>query len=135
MMYDFSRAFYIIQNFGTHGNRLPDDLQLSPLREVSSRNECANQKQATQNKAKKFVIKDGILHYIAKDGILHYIAKEWMHIHNCFQKKEMQPIPLTWRGPHHQSYFPLRDRQMLGLVQDLKDHHPSKSNGIVTIAL
>ena len=99
-----SRTFYIIQNFGIHGNRLPDDLRLSPLREVSSRN---GQKRATRNKAKKFAI---------NDGVLHYIAKEWMHVHNCFQKKEMQPFPLTRTAPHHQSYFPLRDRQVLELV-------------------
>ena len=29
-----------------------------------------NQKRATRNKAKKFVIKDGVLHYIAKDTFL-----------------------------------------------------------------
>ena len=53
---------------------------------------CVNQKRATVNKTKKFVI---------KDGVLHYIAKEWMHIHNCFQKKEMQLFPLTRTASHH----------------------------------
>ena len=38
-----------------------------------------NKKRATRNKTKKFV---------TKDGVLHYIAKEWMHMHNFFQKKE-----------------------------------------------
>ena len=34
-----------------------------------------NQKRATQNKAKKFVIKDGVLHYIAKDGLRQKITE------------------------------------------------------------
>ena len=33
-----------------------------------------NQKRATRNKAKKFVVKDGVLHYIAKDGHRQWIT-------------------------------------------------------------
>ena len=35
-----------------------------------------NQKRATRNKAKKFVIKDGVLHYIAKDRRRQWITDE-----------------------------------------------------------
>ena len=55
----------------------------------SSRNGCMCKPQA--NKSKKFV---------NEDGVLHYITKEWMH--KCFQKKEMQPFPLT-RSSHQDS--------------------------------
>ena len=34
-----------------------------------------NQKRATRNKARKFVIKDGVLHYIAKDGLRQWITE------------------------------------------------------------
>ena len=34
--------------------------------------------------------------------------KKWMDTHNCFQKKERQPFPLTWTVPQ-------RDRQVSGL--------------------
>ena len=97
-----SRTFYIIQNFVTHGNRLPDDLRLYLLcgKCMSSRSGCVNQKRATRGTKRRSL--SSRMH-----GVLHYIAKEWMHIHNCFQKKEMQPIPLTRTAPHHKSYFPL----------------------------
>ena len=57
---------------------------------TSSRNECMCITQAN-TEAKKFV---------DEDGVLHYITKEWMH--KCFQKKEMQPFPLT-RSSHPDS--------------------------------
>ena len=75
MMYDLSTLvehLTLFRTLATHGKWLPDGLRLFPLREVSSRNECVNQKRAMRNKAKMFVM---------KDGILHYVAKEWMHIH------------------------------------------------------
>ena len=34
-----------------------------------------NQKRATRNKAKKFVIKDGVLHYKTKDGLRQWITE------------------------------------------------------------
>ena len=89
-MYDFSTLlehFTLFRTLATYGNRLPDDLRLPPLREVSSKNgwplivsrsqslrettlmdACVNHKPATRKKVKKFVIKDGVLHYIAKDN-------------------------------------------------------------------
>ena len=38
-----------------------------------------NQNQATQNKAKKFIIQDGVLHYITKSGVEHWISKPEQH--------------------------------------------------------
>ena len=49
------------------------------LRETTLMDACVNHKPAKRKKVKKFVI---------KDGVLHYIAKEWMHIH---KKSSKQP--------------------------------------------
>ena len=81
---------------------------------------CVNHKRATRNKPK----------FVIKDGVLHYITKELMH--KCFQKKEMQPFPLTRiirTAPLHQSYLPLSDRQVAE-----RPLYPCKSNanGILT---
>ena len=43
MMYKFftlSEHFTLFRTSATHGNRLPDDLRLSPLREVSTKKQC-----------------------------------------------------------------------------------------------
>ena len=72
------------------------------------------------NKAKKFV---------NEDGVLHYITKEWMH--TCFQKKEMQPFPLT-RSSHPDSPASPELVYLLAIDKWLKDPYPCKSNGIVT---
>ena len=43
MMYKFSTLlehFTLFRTSATHGNRLPDDLLLSPLRELSTRKQC-----------------------------------------------------------------------------------------------
>ena len=53
-----------------------------------------NQKRATRNKAKKFVIKDGVLHYISKDGLRQWITEEYQ------QRKIIQACHADKLGGH-----------------------------------
>ena len=66
MMYDISTLLEHFTTSATHGNQLPDDLQLPPLREVHPAGMDASVKPQA-NKLKKFVNEDGILHYITKE--------------------------------------------------------------------
>ena len=107
-----SRTFYIIQNYGTHGSRPPDDLRLSPLWELSSRNGCVNQKRATRNKARKFVIKDGVLHYIYPRNISNGCKKIIR-----LSEEGNADIPTDPDSPTSpESLSSYRHRQVLGLV-------------------
>ena len=40
-------------------------------------------------------------------------SKMRQHLIKCFQKKEMQPFPLTRAAPRSQSYFPFREIELL----------------------
>ena len=77
---------------------------------MSSRNGCVNQKRATRNKAKKFVIKDGVLHYTALLSEEGKAAIPIGMIDKCWDLYHMECVGLE-RPPSN------------------------KSNGIVTIAL
>ena len=72
MIYKFStllQGFSVFTTSATHGNRIAGYLRVSPMRKYPA-GSTVNQKRATRNKAKKFVIKDGVLHYIAKEIFL-----------------------------------------------------------------
>ena len=55
MMYDFAT---LLEHIGTDGNRLPDDLRLSPLHAGSVQQERMCNQRVTRNKVKNLVIKD-----------------------------------------------------------------------------
>ena len=57
--FNTSRTFYITLNFATHGNRLPDNLQLPPPQKVSSRNACMCKPQASNAEQSKEVCHQG----------------------------------------------------------------------------
>ena len=61
--FNTSRIFYIILNLATHGNRLLDDLQLLPLREVSSSNECMCKTTSDQCRTKRRSLSSRMVFY------------------------------------------------------------------------